>query len=758
MSQSNEEFAKKLMATFQAEAEEHLRTLTQGILSLEQTSDAFRQGEALETVFRESHSLKGAARTVNFGEMETLCRALEDIFSAMKTRQLVATPLLFDQLHSTLDTLRELLRGRQRDPAVANKILELLQALESYRLGVHRGSPLSPMGAEVPAGVESSPGHETLGPHGTAQAEWSEGVRIRAARLNALLLEAEELLAMRLALAQRVEDLRHVTARLDEWEGAHQRFEPETPTAKPHAFIGRDENAESSKDKGILQDSNGSGTWVRSLDRELRAVTSRLEADHRAFLTMSERLLGDLKGSLMLPFHAVLEPFPKLARDLARAQGKEVEFVVRGAEIEVDRRVLETLKDPLMHLIRNAVDHGIESPEQREQVGKSRRGLIELEISQRRGGRFELVVSDDGNGIGVEQVRQAALKQGVASAEMSETAVCQLIFRSGISTSPAVTDLSGRGLGLAIVDEKVRNLGGSISLETNPGRGTTFRILLPVTMAAFRGVLVRASGRFFILPTAEVQRVVRIGRRDVKTVENRETIRMNDHPMAVVRLADAIKLDFQSNGPETPPLTYGLVLTSAGLEMVLQVDEILREQEVVVRALPTYLAHLKIFAGAAVLGSGQLVPILNTEELVKLAVKASPRRSASGAATEHPKSPPSVLVAEDSVTARTLLKHILESAGFRVKTAVDGLEAYTLLRAEPFNLLVSDVDMPRMSGFDLTAKIRADGRLKDLPVVLMTALESEQDRERGMQAGANAYLTKSRFDQSHLLEVIRRLV
>ncbi|MBI3995585.1 MAG: response regulator, partial [Nitrospirae bacterium] len=450
-------------------------------------------------------------------------------------------------------------------------------------------------------------------------------------------------------------------------------------------------------------------------------------------------------------------------RDLSRDRGKELELVIEGAEIEIDRRILEEIKDPLIHLVRNSIDHGIEKPAERGQKRKSPRGTVAIAISQKDGSKVEILITDDGAGIDAAKVRSAAQKLNLISPEEAERLgdreTMGLIFQSGLSTSPIITDLSGRGLGLAIVREKVEKLGGLVTVETRPDAGTTFRMILPITLATFRGLLVRVHDHLFAIRTTHLELVGRVNKEEIKTVENRETIRLNGRAVSLVRLGDLLELPGKGTPGDSPDDLQFVILSLAEKRMAFLVDEILSEQEVLVKSLGPQLSRVRNVAGATILGTGKVVPILNVHDLLKSAVKNASVPVKVPATVEAGKQKgKTILVAEDSITARTLLKNILETAGYRVKTAVDGVEAFTALRTEAFDLAVSDVDMPRMNGFDLTAKVRADKKLSDLPVVLVTALESREDRERGIDVGANAYIVKSSFDQSNLLEVIRRLV
>jgi two-component system chemotaxis sensor kinase CheA len=451
-------------------------------------------------------------------------------------------------------------------------------------------------------------------------------------------------------------------------------------------------------------------------------------------------------------------------RDLARQGGKEVEVVIQGGEIEIDRRILEEMKDPLIHIVRNCIEHGIEVPQERQRKHKPRHGTITIAVAPQNGGKVALLVSDDGVGIDVARLKSAAQKRGLVTPDdadtLDELETLALVFHSGVSTSPMMTEISGRGLGLAIVREKVENLGGAVSVETAHDVGTTFHMVLPRRLTTLRGVLVRVAEHLFVVPTTDVERVLRINHADIKTVENRQTLQVDGRAIALVRLAEALELSSQHTTSTAVDGLPAVVLAAAEQRLAFLVDAVLNEQELLVKRLGPQLIRVRNIAGATVLGTGQVVPVLNVTDVLKSAIRAGAATPSSGATAggREAAGQKSVLVVEDSVTTRMVLKSLLESAGYHVRTAVDGVDGLTQLRGGGIAIVISDVDMPRMNGFDLTAKIRGDKELADVPVVLMTGFASDADREHGMQVGADAYLVKGGFDKRDLSAVIERLI
>jgi len=764
MDSKDEAFLKRLLSTFRVEAAEHLSAMSSYLLDLEKSRDADKKADLVERIFREAHSMKGAARSVNLKSIESLCQSLESVFAALKKNELILTPAHFDVLHGAVDFLSSRLPALEED--LSSEQGNALKILTARLEEISKGTSKSESAAQQD--ISTVPGLPPLvGPSAAVvlgeRVFAPETVRVRAEKLGAVLLQAEELLSEKLAATRRVTEIRElhtlIGQREKKWKKLQSAFRAVGQTLEKSGNKGLPDQ-ESRRIMKLLDDMEENADFIRPLRTRVAALEKSAARDQRAVAAMVDNLTETMKAVLMVPFSAVLDLLPKLVRDLSHAQGKEAEFVVQGSDVEVDRRILDEMKDPLIHLLRNCVDHGIENPAAREKTGKPRAGSISLSVSYAENKRVVLTISDDGAGIDFGKVRDSAVKSGSLSpeesAELDDEATVHLIFQSGVTTSPLITDLSGRGLGLAIVKEKVDGLNGTISCESHEGRGTTFRIGLPLTLTAFRGVAVRVNEHLFIVPTMNLERTVRIARDEIKTVENRETVSLSGKTVPLVALRWVLELPQKEHQSEDEFLRAA-VLTSAERRIAFSVDEVLNEEEILVKGLGPQLSRIRNVSGATVLGNGRVVPILNVSDLLKSAVKAgvSPVKTLL---REEAAPAKKVLVVEDSITARTLLKNILESAGYEVRTAVDGVDAFTLLKTEAVDIVISDVDMPRMSGFDLTAKIRTDKRLAELPVVLVTALESRADKERGIDVGADAYIVKSSFKQSNLLEAVKRLI
>ncbi|MES2693888.1 MAG: response regulator [Verrucomicrobiota bacterium] len=723
-------FQRRLRETFRAEATEHLHEISAGLFALEKSADVEAHAAIIETIFRLTHTLKGAARLVGEEDAEALCQALEHRLGLLKQAKKKVPPGTIAELHAELTRLSAMLNfGEDAIGVVGSKT--------------------------APTAVEAAMTVAARGPAGAGL------VRVPSARLDALLVHAEELLTAKLTGAQRVAALRAIEEREAVWKKEWARIRKEMVAAR--RFIDAGLPSPVTRElKALVHFLDWNHEFVERWQDELAQVSRAARQDERRLGTMVDHLLGETKEVLMLPFDSLLEIFPSFVREAALSQGKEIDLVLEGGKTEIDRRVLEEIKDAIVHLVRNAVDHGLGTPAERRAAGKASRGTLTIAVTQKSGGDVEIVVADDGRGVDAAKVTAHARRLkliGEDVEELSEGDALGLLFESGFSTSSTVTELSGRGLGLAIVREKAEQIGGSVAIESELGRGTTFRLQLPITLARFRGIFVMAQSRPFVIPAAHVRRVIRLDSGRIKRVKNQDTFDFEGASIVLVKLSEILGIPAVGKQMAQSGSVFVVMLSVGRSRVALRVDGVPYEQEIVMKGLGRLLARMRHFMGATIVGGGQIVPVLNATGLVGSAIRrGGARRAQPGRAAPAVARKRKILIAEDSITSRTLIKSILQGAGFEVRTAVDGADALTTLKFEPPDLLISDVQMPRLDGFELTAKIRADKDLSTLPVILITSLASREDKARGVDAGANAYIVKSSFDQSDLLEAIGRLL
>lgn len=769
MNKKDNDFLKKLLATFKIEAEEHINKISSELLKLEKIKNRKKHLPVVEIIFRETHSLKGAARAVGKNDIEAICQLLESIFSLFKEKEAILIPEIFDQFHHSLDIINALVSEKKglNVPKVLSRLTQLRKSCED-KLGATKitvseekkiPQKLKPIEKEF---VEESKIKIV------EQFSSTDTVRISTEKLNSLLVKIEEMVIAKEMLAQRSIATENILEMLGQWKKEWSIIHPEIlKIQKSQTIIGknREESLSGVNINKLNKFTSFNLNHIKLMENKLNTLYRLISTENQTIGRMVDDLVNDIKKVLMLPFSFLLESFPKLVRNLSRESGKEVNLKIQGGEIEIDKRILDELKDPFIHIIRNSIDHGIEMPQERIKRNKNSYGTIKIDIIKIDNNKIGINISDDGKGVNLQKVKEAIVKNKIISKEevvkINNKKLLSLIFQSGVSTSSIVTNVSGRGLGLAIVRDKVDKLGGSVSIESTSIKGTSLKIILPVTIASFRGVLVKAGDQTFAIPTTNVERVLKINRNEIKTVENRETIPYEGHSLSFIRLADVLQLSSPPNNKKNAQFLPVMILRSKENIIAFGIDEILNEQESLFSSLGKQLSKIKNISGSIVLGSGKIIPVLevagliNSVREVSIAGKPSPAL-AKEMITEVKKK--SILVVEDSITARMLLKNIVESGGYRAITAVDGLQAYEILKKETIDLVISDIDMPVMDGFELTSKIRNDKTLSKMPILLVTALESPSDRERGMDVGADAYIVKSSFDQSNLLEVVERFI
>ena len=498
--------------------------------------------------------------------------------------------------------------------------------------------------------------------------------------------------------------------------------------------------------------------------KQLSALERQWALDNAQVNTVTRTLEDEVLAARLLPAALLLPPLERLVRDLSRQLGKRVRLNLSGADTFLDRKIIDGLRDPLMHMVRNALDHGFESPERRLESGKPPEGTLHLSVTS-DGSMVTIDLSDDGAGIDTVAVQRRAVAKGLIAAnhELSASQIRELIFEPGFSTAPTVTETSGRGVGMDVVRENVAQLGGQIALESTAGLGSRFIVRLPMQLATSRVLLVRLSASHLVaVPTRDLERTGRVKSADITVVGGSSavshSVQLEGLAVAFASLGGLIGVTAALSGDW---LSYVVLNAGRGQRLACAVEALVSEQEVVMKRLPYPLQKAAHLSGAALLGSGELVPILNVAALLELhqhgrqaAPLFGPRESAPKSAAQRRR----ILVVDDSVTTRTLERSILEAAGFETRTAIDGLQALELLKSFNAELVLSDVEMPHLDGFGLTEQIRRNPRTQHVPVILVTSLDRPEHKERGARAGADAYIVKGEFNQQTLLETIGRLL
>jgi two-component system sensor histidine kinase and response regulator WspE len=489
--------------------------------------------------------------------------------------------------------------------------------------------------------------------------------------------------------------------------------------------------------------------------------TVDFELSSRRLENLAHRLYGEVVASRMQPFSDGMHGFSRLVRDMAKELGKKVSFEVLGPATPVDRDILEKLEAPLTHLIRNALDHGLETPAEREQAGKPPEGKIIVE-ARHMAGMLNITVRDNGRGISAERLREKVVEKGLVNPDMAvsltKAELLEFLFLPGFSTAGKVTEISGRGVGLDIVFSMAREVGGSVRVESEEGEGTRFLLLLPLTLSVLRTLLIEIDAEKYAMPLTRIDRILRIPHTELHVVEDRQFYTLDGENIGIVDARQLFRIPDHRNAPD---LCHLLVFSDRINRFGVVVDRFLGQQDLVVHPLDPRLGKVSNISAGGILEDGSPVLILDVDDLVRSIdhlLTHDRIRKVSPAHEEHVTGRKRVLVVDDSLTVREVERKLLETQGYEVAVAVDGMDGWNNLQGGSFDLVVSDIDMPRLNGIELVRKIKGDPLFKDLPVMIVSYKDREEDRLRGLEAGANYYLTKSSFHDETLLRAVRDLI
>lgn len=774
----------ELREVYRVVSSERVQRLELGLATLEKSEQAEDARQAtLTELLREAHSLKGDARSVGLDEVEQLAHAIEDVFIGLQRQAIALSPEMGDGLYRGLDAIAHLVEAAVT--GIANESVEpesLLQALQallpaanpladslahppasspaqveenalpelSATLSAESFTPvladtLPPIDAQLviladgtpPATKETSGLSSGLGTSGL-ETSGLETIRVQARDLDALAAQSEQLTLTRIQTAQ-------TAARMTALIGLWEKFRTHNKLNQP-------------AQSGELN------PFENQLDAAINKL--RLATQENSFrLDLISQDMGQRVQNLrLLPVDNILRGFPRMVRDLARQQSKSVELVVEGGETTADKRILEDIQDSLMHLVRNAIDHGIETVEAREAAGKPATAQLRIR-SYQSPNSIVIEVSDDGKGLDLDQIKQTAVRRKLYSSDdldgFSPGQLQDLVFVPGFSTRSFTTEISGRGVGLDIVRSQIERLKGNVQIESEPGKGCLFRLQIRTQLATANVVFVNVRGVIHGIPIEFLQTTMRVSQSDIVNVDGLDSIAWRDRTVPVRDLFDVLEL---ANSPAyRPPVNpeparqRACLLLRVGDELgAFLVDRLLDTQEVVFKPQSTLLKRIRNVTGMTILGNGEVCSILNPPDLVKSIQREKSPVAVTPKALTQVK--PLILLVEDSPPVRIQEKRLFENAGYEVVTAEDGLKGYEILQAGSFDAVISDIEMPNLDGLALTAKIRQNPDYEELPIILVTTLSSELDRRRGADAGASAYIVKGKFNQEALLETLHRLI
>jgi len=724
---------KKFIVRFVEEARDHIARLGDGLDALERDP---ADREIINTIFRSAHTIKGSSRMLKLNSITDTAHKLEDVLGVMRDGSLPYTPMLGQVLYRGVDAIAALIERLAQGeelPAVDKALCEELALAAKGDMG---NTPSSVPAAEA-APAHASPVAEPVtaqttaaGPAPEARLKAPDTVRVRLNKLDELIKLMGEVVSSHARSRQRLIDVRELE---------------------------RVALAAAAKDdiKHIR------------LKEQLHHFSQTLRDDVLAQELLMDELHGKALTMRMLPLSIVFDSVGRMVREMAHSLGKDVECIVSGSEIELDRQIIDKLSDPIIHLLRNAVDHGLETPAVRQAAAKSQRGRITLSAHQ-DGGCGVIEIADDGGGIPVAAVREKAVRKSLLTAEkaaaLSEQEVIDMIFLPGFSTSPIITDISGRGVGMDVVKRCiVDDLQGVISVDTRSGAGTTFALRLPLSLAVMRVLLVEVAGIAFGFTAQYVAELLRVSESEFMNVADRRAVTIRNEFVPVIALGEMLRIPPQHARTTAQNNKHDglllLVVRVRSEKLALVVDDLLDEHDMVIKSMPEHMRKLTMISGMVTTGKNELVNILHVPVLLEMARNARGEKSSSGLATASAGSRIfRVLVVDDSLNTREIEKDVLEAHGYQITLAEDGLDGLRKAQSGNFDAVLTDVEMPNMDGFTLTERLRQEENYRDKPIIIITSREKEEDKRRGIQVGADAYIVKGDFDQSNLVDTLRNLL
>lgn len=733
---------RSLLEIFASEQVEHIQRIRALMEALPGTAgDA--HATTLEELLRRAHTLKGAARAVGLEATEAIAHQLEALFVRLKREPITAG--IATEASEALDAAEDILAEALATPASAAEPT----AGESAVLATPGSVATSPSAA--PSGVTP------VGASAAMAAPAAEFARVSAAKLDDLIRTSSQVIAAMTSGVQAQSKTHHVAQRAADLHSEYLRLRlAASPFIRTHR--------QQLEFAPLLNCIEYLDEQLATLARECHQADQEQRRRQAELLQRAAELRETAREARLVTADSAFGAFGAMLRDVAKQEGKRIDFRVEGLEVQADRVVLQALKDPVMHLLRNAVSHGIEPEAERVALGKPAAGLVRLAVLS-RGSWLSILVDDDGRGLNGRNIAEEAVRRGLLTAEdvaeQTEGELASLLFRPGFSTSRVITSISGRGMGLSVVQQEVSRLHGDVNLRPRVGGGTSVRIAVPVSISTQQVLLVTAGGFTFGIPSSFVERLRRVPQEEIHVIHGVETILAENEPVPLTRLADLLRLPETAPAPrsdEDGPVRLQVAILSSGEQRAaLVVDELVDERHASIKSLGLPPSQTGYSAGAIAMEDSSVAVVLNVGDLMEL-VHRPDRVQRPMFEAKVAKHRAHILVVDDSITTRSLERSILEAHGFDVEVAVDGMEALEKLRRRKPDLLITDVSMPRMDGFELVFQMKSDKELASVPVIMVTSLESREEQERGLSLGADAYIVKRKFDQRDLLETVRQIL
>lgn len=772
-----------MMDLFRLELEAQVNLMNEGLLALESNPQS---AQALETLMRAAHSIKGSARIVALDAVVNLAHVMEDCFVAAQNKKITLNSDQVDILLEGVDLLQGITDishaelpawlANQRaaftftqsavaiilNPQAAPLLeKEVSQAQEKREISVSSSPSLSKATTEL---IPESPHHEEAElkplssqdrgqPSSTSSASeqtptQDRVVRVSAENLNRIMGLAGESLIEANWLQPHADSMMSLKWRLVELSRTLEKLQDTLDRS----------NYEQERKQYLEEARHKEQECLNLLSDRL----NELELYAQRTANLSDRLYREVITSNMRPFADGIQGFPRMIRDLARKLNKEVKLEIVGKATSVDRDILKKLEAPLTHILRNAMDHGIELPAERIAAGKPSEGTIRLEAFH-RGGMLAITIADDGRGINPENLRQKIINKNLATSEMAaqftDAELMEFLFLPGFSTAKQVTEISGRGVGLDIAKSMAQEVGGTVRAVSQPGKGTSFHFQLPLTLSVVRTLLVEISGRPYAIPLARIEQIVTLENSEILEVENRQYFTMNQQNIGLIAAHQVLEL---SPSAYSSGSLAAVIISDQANIYGLVVDKFLGEHDLVVRPLDPRLGKVRDISATSLLGDGSPVLIVDVSDMVRTIDGILNIGQLNKVGVETAKAileqRQKILVVDDSITVREMERKLLENRGYDVDIAVNGMEGWNAVRTKHYDLVISDIDMPRMNGIELVRQIKSHPRLHSLPVIIVSYRDREEDRIQGLEAGADYYLTKSSFHDSTLIDAVVDLI